>query len=73
MIRERVLAGLVWAKPVAFPPGRDRLLTKPEPTGCHADSITQGRDAQRPELAVGLRYAKARITALQHGRLLHLD
>src|SRR5437667_7911323 len=23
---------------------------------CHADSITQGRDAQRPELAVGLRY-----------------
>src|ERR1700746_1536862 len=23
---------------------------------CHADSITQGRDAQRPEFAVGLRY-----------------
>src|SRR6201987_3986718 len=23
---------------------------------CHTDSITQGRDAQRPEFAVGLRY-----------------
>ena len=23
---------------------------------CHADSITQGRDAQRPEFAVSLRY-----------------
>src|SRR5580700_2626261 len=23
---------------------------------CHADPITQGRDAQRPEFAVGLRY-----------------
>src|SRR5215813_5038261 len=24
--------------------------------GCHADPIAQGRDAQRPEFAVGLRY-----------------
>src|SRR5580698_4744331 len=26
---------------------------------CHADPIPQGRDAQRPELAVGLRYEHA--------------
>ena len=29
-------------KPVAFPPGRDRLLTKPEPTGSGANTNTIG-------------------------------
>src|ERR1700694_2707519 len=49
-ISPRTVGVLLWWK-VGF---EDRFQHKDR--CCHADSITQGRDAQRPELAVGLRY-----------------
>src|SRR5258706_9447699 len=49
-IASRTVGVLLWRK-IGF---KDRL--QHQHRCCHADPIPQGRNAQRPELAVGLRY-----------------
>ena len=48
---------VVLGRPCLFPPLSDRL--QHQHRCCHADPIPHGRDAQRPEFAVGLRYEHA--------------